>query len=89
LIVRQAYQRMLNWARSLGWPRLPYQTPAMYAKTLGTALPQADQAIDTLTQSYIRARYATDPLSLEEARRAQAVVAQLQVTPPDNAVEIK
>ncbi|HZY46069.1 MAG TPA: DUF4129 domain-containing protein, partial [Anaerolineae bacterium] len=82
LIIRRAYRSMLDWARLNGRARFPYQTPLKYADALGADLPHAKEAIASLTQSYVLARYSIDPLPPDEARRAQAALDRLLVTPP-------
>ena len=79
LIVRRAYQVMLEWAASLGRPRAPGQTPQTYAATLSQAAPPGAEAIVTLTQVYDVARYAAESPSLEEAHRAENALGRLQV----------
>ena len=78
LMARRAYQSMLDWATGLGRPRFPYQTPTTYAAALGAELPSVREAIDALTAIYVQARYATDPPSLDEARRAQQAALDLR-----------
>ena len=78
LIVRRTYQLMLDWARSLGYARFPYQTPATYAEALISVLPESREPIAALTETYVRARYAVDPVLPADARLAQASLIRLQ-----------
>ena len=78
LIIRRAYQAMLEWARSLRLPRAAGQTPRAYAQMLAGAVPEGHEAIDLLTQAYVVARYAAEAPSLEQARRAQGAMARLK-----------
>ena len=78
LIVRRAYQAMLEWAQSFSAPRAAGQTPAAYAETLSSAVPQGREAISILTRAYVLARYAAESPSLDEARRAERAVTQLR-----------
>jgi hypothetical protein len=78
LIIRRAYQAMLEWARSLRLPRAAGQTPRAYAQMLTGAVPEGHDAIDLLTQAYVLARYAADAPSLEQARRAEGAMARLK-----------
>jgi hypothetical protein len=79
LIVRRAYQAMLAWAQTFSLPpRQAGETPAAYAATLAAALPEGREAFETLARVYALARYAADSPSLDQARRAQAALAQLQ-----------
>jgi hypothetical protein len=78
LMVRRAYQAMLEWALSLSLPaRAAGQTPQAYAKTLAQSLPQGQPELDVLTQAYLAARYAAEGPTLEEAYSAQGAVRQL------------
>jgi hypothetical protein len=78
LIVRRAYQAMLEWARTVTQSRAAGQTPATYAEALARARPQARAAIHTLTGAYERARYADEPPSLAEARSAEGALSELR-----------
>ena len=78
LIIRRAYQAMLEWACSLRLPRAAGQTPRAYAQMLAGAVPEGNDAIDLLTQAYVVARYAADSPSLEQARRAEGAMARLK-----------
>jgi hypothetical protein len=78
LIIRRAYQAMLEWARSLRLPRAAGQTPRDYGQMLAGAVPEGHEAIDLLTQAYMLARYAAEAPSLEHARRAEGAMARLK-----------
>jgi hypothetical protein len=78
LIVRRAYQAMLDWAQTATLPRTPSQTPAQYAAKLARAAPEGAEAVATLTRAYLRARYAAEAPSLEEARSAESAAARLK-----------
>jgi len=78
LIIRRAYQAMLEWARSLRLPRAAGQTPRAYAQMLAGAVPEGHDAIDLLTQAYVVARYAAEAPSIEHARRAEGAIARLK-----------
>jgi hypothetical protein len=78
LIIRRAYQAMLEWARSLRLPRAAGQTPRAYAQMLAGAVPEGHEAIELLTQAYVVARYAAEAPSLEHARRAEGAMARLK-----------
>jgi hypothetical protein len=79
LMVRRAYQAMLEWAPGLSLPsRRAGQTPAAYAETLCQAMPEGGAAIETLTGAYVLARYAAEAPSMEVARAAAAAINQLR-----------
>jgi hypothetical protein len=79
--VRRAYQAMLQWAIPLVGARAPYQTPSAYADRIAQAVPGQQDNLHTLTALYLRARYALDPIGLDEARTAQSALGRLQETP--------
>ncbi len=79
LIVRRAYQGLLEWAPNSALPRrAAAQTPAAYADALADALPEGRAAIDALTGAYVQARYAPEAPSFSEARAAQTALTRLQ-----------
>ena len=65
-------------AQTVTLPRTPSQTPAQYAATLARAAPEGAEAVATLTSTYLRARYAAEAPSLEEAHSAESAAAQLK-----------
>src|SRR5258708_25218159 len=71
LMVRRAYQAMLEWAPVLSVPtRSAGQTPAAYAATPSQALPEGEAAIEILTRAYVLARYASEAPSMDVAPAA-------------------
>jgi hypothetical protein len=79
ILVRRAYQAMLSWAQTFSLPgRRAGETPAAYAATLAAAMPDGREAFEMLTRVYVFARYAAEAPSLDQARLAQAALAQLQ-----------
>ena len=78
LIVRRAYQAMLEWAHTVTQGRAAGQTPASYAEALARRLPQGRAAIVTLTGAYEQARYGAEPPTLDEARKAEGALNELQ-----------
>lgn len=79
--VRQAYQEFLEWARVRIRPRAPYQTPTMYAQKIGSLSEAQQEPVGRLTALYLRARYAADPLTSDEAQAAQSALVRLQELP--------
>ena len=57
------------------------QTPARYADRLIEAAPAQRQSIETLTSLYLRARYAEDRLTADDAQAAQSALARLREIP--------
>ncbi len=84
LIIRRAYQSLLEWAKALGHPRAPKETPLAFANSLIQSTPQHQEAITTLTSAYLTARYAADAPPLEDARRAEAAAAELRQNQTQN-----
>lgn len=76
--VRRAYQGLLDLARVHVGERAARQTPAMFADTLTMAMPSQHESIETLTTCYVRARYASEAITSEDARAAQDALARLQ-----------
>ena len=79
--VRQAYQEFLEWARIRLRARAPYQTPSMYAQRLGGLSEAQQEPVSRLTTLYLRARYAADELTPDEAQSARAALVRLHETP--------
>jgi Domain of unknown function (DUF4129) len=79
--VRQAYQEFLEWARIRNHAREPYQTPDLYTQRLSSWSAELRQPVSDLTALYLRARYAADELTPDEAQSAQAALVRLQETP--------
>jgi hypothetical protein len=56
--VRQVYRQLLRWAAAGGYPRQLSQTPDEYRGKLAGLLPaEAGDALDLVTQRYMRVRY--------------------------------
>jgi hypothetical protein len=83
LMVRRAYQAMLEWAQTASLPRAASQTPRDYAEVLAGAVPQEREAIGALTTVYLVARYADVAPSLEQARSAEGAAARLRQVAPE------
>ena len=70
LVVRRLYQSMLRRMSTLGHARAPEVTPRAYARRLEDVLPGEDQAVSTLTEAYMVARYAPEPPTPEQVSNA-------------------
>jgi hypothetical protein len=79
--VRRVYQEFLEWARVRVQPRLPAQTPTGYAERLGELSVAQQEPVRQLTALYLRARYANEPLTSDDAQSAQLALARLQEIP--------
>jgi hypothetical protein len=73
--VQYFYLAMVRRATQRGMARQPAQTPREYAAMLDSALdsttPEVEQDIDSLTDSFVEARYSRHDISLEQAGRVQ------------------
>jgi hypothetical protein len=76
--VRAIYQMFLKAAIERGQPRQPGQTPHEYEHTWAATLPEGQRALNDLTKAYLQARYAPDPLELQEVEYARRAWAELQ-----------
>jgi hypothetical protein len=61
------YLAMLRRGAETGLPRSQSQTPAEYAVTLESALPEIDADIASLTEAFVEARYTPHPVPPEKA----------------------
>ncbi len=65
--VRQIYLAMLRRAEENGFRRKPTQTPAEFARVLDQALPEQQPEIQSLTDSFIEARYSLHEITPDDA----------------------
>ena len=82
-VVRKVYQAFLEWARVRIRARAPYQTPSTYAQRISGPSEAQQQPVSELTTLYLRARYADDRMTPEEAQAAQSALVRLQETTCD------
>jgi hypothetical protein len=66
------YLAMVRRSAEQGLPRTPSQTPAEYAAKLQNALPAAGQDIESITESFIQARYSRQPVDITQANLVKA-----------------
>ncbi len=66
------YLSVLRRAAEQGYPRGGSQTPYEYDADLGPEVPQAEEELDRLTETFVEARYSTHPIQLEQERRGRA-----------------
>jgi hypothetical protein len=74
------YLSLVRRGAQRGLIRKPSQTPLQYEQTLIDSIPQADQEIDRLTDSFLEARYTAHEINLETADRVQQTWKQLMAT---------
>ncbi len=70
-LVRYFYRSTLRRAASGGLPRRAGQTPREYGAQLAEAIPEAEQDIAALTESFVAAQYSRQTIGGEEARRVR------------------
>ncbi|HEX9374599.1 MAG TPA: DUF4129 domain-containing protein [Roseiflexaceae bacterium] len=70
-LVRYFYRSTLRRAATGGMPRRAGQTPYEYRATLAQRLPDAEQDIAELTESFVVAEYSPRPVGPDDARRAR------------------
>ncbi len=65
------YLALIKRGGQYGLARKPSQTPLQYEQILENTLPEVKEEIDTLTDSFIEARYSAHEISGEHATRVQ------------------
>ena len=65
------YLAMVRRGRQHGLERQPSQTPYEYAQTLQDSLPESEQAVSGLTDSFIEARYSRHDITVEKVSRVR------------------
>ncbi len=78
--VRQLYSLMLRHAATVGYPRLPTQTPYEYAARLRPHVIGEQQALEGLTQAFVEARYSERDFKDEEMTMLRRLLARLRKT---------
>jgi hypothetical protein len=81
LAIRRVYQEFLEWTRVRVRPRAPHQTPLAYAEKLRNLSPAQQEPVGALTALYLRARYANDNLTPNEAQAAREALVRMQAAP--------
>lgn len=72
------YLDTLEAAREAGWPRRPAQTPYEYRETVTPAFIETAAEMENLTQTFVAARYSTDPITPEQVKAVRAATKRLQ-----------
>jgi len=67
------YLAMIRRGGEQGVIRKPSQTPSEYAVRLETALPSADEDIDSITEAFMQARYSRLEVSSSDANKVKAI----------------
>ncbi len=65
------YLRLLERGGEHGIQRRPFETPNMYASTLETNLPEVQEDISGMTETFLEARYSKHPIGAEKTTLAQ------------------
>jgi len=66
------YLAMIRRGGEQGVPRKPSQTPAEYAAALENALPSTEKDVDSITESFVEARYSRREVDGRDADMAKA-----------------
>jgi len=77
-VIRLLYQRLLARARDLGCARPPGLTPTGYQRLLLGLIPGQRAALNTLTATYLLARYAPEVPGPEDVSKAQQALADIE-----------
>lgn len=85
--VRAAYERMVDVFARRGHPRSPSQTPWEFGRSAAATAPDARDAIDDLTLTYVNTRWSGRPATPETAEQAResldGVLGALDARRPD------
>lgn len=65
------YLSIVRRAARQGYPRGRSQTPYEYDADLGPAVPQAEEEMDRLTETFVEARYSKHPIEAEQESRVR------------------
>lgn len=65
------YLRLLDKSKSSGIDRKPYQTPDQFASRLEQFVPEEQQDIHAMTDTFVEARYSNHPIGDEHTNAAQ------------------
>ncbi|HIC89522.1 MAG TPA: DUF4129 domain-containing protein [Anaerolineae bacterium] len=86
-VIRAIYQALLAKASDVGLPRARGQTPIAYRHTLEEAWPNVRDALRTMTDEYLQARYAPQLPTPEQTERTRQAWAQVQawLEPPSDS----
>ncbi len=87
--IRKIYASMVDLAAEAGHPRRPATTPYEHRRTLYRAFPEGREAVDTITEAYVRVHYGEAPDSRKEMQQIVRCWEQVQrlVVGQDEPVE--
>jgi hypothetical protein len=78
--IRAIYQALLAGAGARGHRRLRGQTPLEYRQVLEDVLPDAEDALNTVTEGYMQARYGLEPPTGEQVEQTRRAWKRIEVT---------
>jgi hypothetical protein len=67
--IRKIYASMVDLATEAGYPRHTAQTPYEYCNTLYDVFPDGGEAVDGITEAYVRTHYGQVPDTPEKMQR--------------------
>lgn len=76
--VRHIYASMVAYAGEVGHPADPIQTPYELLPLLREAFPNAQEAVEEITEAYVRVHYAEEPETQQELERVRALWKHLE-----------
>ncbi len=76
--IRKLYASMVDLAGEAGYERLPASTPFEYRAALYQAFPGGENAVDAITEAYVRAHYGQTPDSRQELEQLARYWTELQ-----------
>jgi hypothetical protein len=76
--VRHIYASMVAYAGELGYPADLVQTPYELLPLLREAFPNAREAVEEITEAYVRVHYAEEPETQQELERVRALWKHLE-----------
>ena len=77
--IRKIYASMVDLATEAGYPRRAAETPYEYCDTLYGAFPGGDEAVNAITEAYVRTHYGEVPDTPEKMQRIVQQWQQLQM----------
>lgn len=77
-LVRYWYGQMIRQGNRSGMPRRPGQTAQEYQEAVGTQVAEAQDALDSLTDAYIHARYSRQEIEVERGTTSQRQFRQVR-----------
>ena len=85
--IRKMYASVIDMAEEAGYPRDQAETPYEHTRILYQAFPGGDDAVDAITEAYVRVHYGEVPDTREEMDQLRRYYRELQAAVTPNAEE--